>query len=208
MSTSWQMCSRPRTGLFHFRIAVASAPLTATPEPSPHGMGAPVSMHGRGSANYSVEQAIRPAAEAMREVPDVTPEQEAMLRDVQVQLRGPGLAGWPQLGDDDGTDGGAISERTVVEALGAALRQIGELRTEIADLETTVLELTGQTPPPAELPWPLSLAAALLENPAAVIGEQIARWESLLDALRPKPDEAPQPGQRALEAPPSSERQG
>ncbi|PSR67831.1 hypothetical protein C8258_13250 [Nocardia sp. MDA0666] len=137
----------------------------------------------------------------MRKVPDVTPEQEAILRDVQVQLRGPGLAGWPQLGDDDGTDGGAISERTVVEALGAALRQIAELRTEIADLETTVLELTRQAPPATELPWPLSLVAALLENPAAVIGEQIARWESLLEALRPKPDDAPQPGQRALEAP-------
>ncbi|NKY46325.1 hypothetical protein [Nocardia cerradoensis] len=135
----------------------------------------------------------------------MTPEQEAILRDVQVQLRGPGLAGWPQLGDD-GTDGGPISERTVVEALGAALRQIAELRTEIADLETTVLELTRQAPPVAELPWPLSLAAALLENPAAVIGEQIARWESLLEALRPKPDDAPQPGQRALEAPRSPAR--
>lgn len=141
----------------------------------------------------------------MREVPDVTPEQEAILRDVQVQLRGPGLTGWPQLGDD-GTDGGAVSERTVVEALGAALRQIAELRTEIADLETTVLELTRQAPPVAELPWPLSLVAALLENPAAVIGEQIARWESLLEALRPKPDDAPQPGQRALEAPQSPAR--
>ncbi|MCC3317311.1 hypothetical protein [Nocardia africana] len=138
----------------------------------------------------------------------MTPEQEAILRDVQIQLRGPGLAGWPQLGDDDGTNGGAISERTVVEALGAALRQIAELRTEIADLETTVLELARQAPPAAELPWPLSLVAALLENPAAVIGEQIARWESLLEALRPKPDETPQAGQRALEAPSSAAQRG
>ncbi len=120
-----------------------------------------------------------------------------MLRDVQVQLRGPDLAGWPQLGDEDG-----IPERTVVEALGAALRQIAELRTEIADLETTVAELSGQAPRTAPLPWPLSSLAALLADPGAVIGEQFARWEALFEQLRGEPDPAvPQPAQRALEAP-------
>ena len=121
----------------------------------------------------------------------MTPEQEAILRDVQVQLRGPGLSGWPELGEAD-----SPGRRTVVEALAAALRQIDELRTEIGDLETTVAELTGRIQPPDHLPWPLSLVAALLHDPAAVIGEQIARWESLIEALSGKPDDAPQPPTR------------
>ncbi len=126
------------------------------------------------------------------------------MRDVQVQLRGPGLSGWPQLGEV-----GETGDRTVVEALAAALRQIDELRTEIGDLETTVAELTRQVQPPAQLPWPLSLLAALLQNPAEVIGEQIARWEALLEDLLRKPDEEGEEESRpALEAAPQRAVQG
>lgn len=109
----------------------------------------------------------------------MTPEQEAVLRDVQVQLRGPGLTGWPQLSDID-----AAGARTVVDALGAALRQIAELRTEIGDLEITVAELARQLRPQNPLPWPLSLLSELVTDPAAVIGEQIQRWESLFEQVR------------------------
>lgn len=118
----------------------------------------------------------------------MTPEQEAILRDVQVQLRGPRLSGWPELGA-----AGAPGDRTVVEALAAALRQIDELRTEIGDLETTVAELTSRIQPPDQLPWPLSLVAALLQDPGAVIGEQIARWESLIGTLLGSSDDAARP---------------
>ena len=93
---------------------------------------------------------------------DVTPEQEAVLRDMQIQLR--------------------------------------ELRTEIGDLETTVAELAARQPSPAGLPWPLSALAALLHDPAAVIGDQIGRWEALLEEFRNKPAEMPQFTARALEA--------
>ena len=58
-----------------------------------------------------------------QEEPDVTPEQEAILRDIQTQLRGPGLAGWPQLGN-----------RTVVDALALALTRIEELEKQVAKL--------------------------------------------------------------------------
>ncbi len=128
----------------------------------------------------------------------MTPEQEAILRDVQVQLRGPRLSGWPELGAV-----GAPGDRTVVEALAAALRQIDELRTEIGDLETTLAELSRRVQPPDQLPWPLSLVAALLQDPAAVIGEQIARWESLIGGLLGTPDDAPHPRTPALEAAPA-----
>ncbi len=63
------------------------------------------------------------------EEPDVTPDQDAILRDIQVQLRGPGLAGWPQLGTDpNGTN------RTLVDGLAAALERIDALEEEVAKL--------------------------------------------------------------------------
>lgn len=96
---------------------------------------------------------------------------EAILRDIQIQLRGPELSGWPQLGSDTGE-----RHRTVVEALAAALAQIAELRTEIGDLEATVADLERQV---HRLPWPLSLA----EGALLLVGEQVARLESLLPDL-------------------------
>ncbi|WP_280490914.1 hypothetical protein [Nocardia asiatica] len=125
-----------------------------------------------------------------REDPDVTPEQEAVLRDIQIQLRGPELSGWPQLGAD--ADG---RNRTLVDGLAAALAriaaleresaelrtQIGELRTEISELEATTAELTEQVQRwnGRHWPWPLSL----IEGPAALVGEQLARLEALLPGL-------------------------
>ncbi|MGW4090837.1 glycoside hydrolase domain-containing protein [Nocardia sp. NPDC004750] len=122
-----------------------------------------------------------------REEPDVTPEQEAVLRDIQIQLRGPDLSGWPQLGAD--ADG---RNRTLVDGLAAALTriaaleresaelrtQVGELRTEISELEATTAELTEQVERwnGRHWPWPLSL----IEGPAALVGEQLARLEALL----------------------------
>ncbi|MEU7764012.1 hypothetical protein AB0B25_02655 [Nocardia sp. NPDC049190] len=127
----------------------------------------------------------------------MTPEQEAVLRDIQIQLRGPDLSGWPQLGTE--MDG---SHRTMVNGLAAALvrideleresaelrTQVSELRTEISELEATTAELAEQV---ARLngrqwPWPLSL----IEGPAALVGEQLARLEALL------PDFPGLPGQR------------
>ncbi|MBU3061467.1 hypothetical protein KO481_08015 [Nocardia sp. NEAU-G5] len=101
---------------------------------------------------------------------------EAILRDIQIQLRGPELSGWPQLGSDTGE-----RHRTVVEALAAALTQIAELRTEIGDLEATVADLEHQVRDlsPHRLPWPLSLA----EGALLLLGEQVARLESLLPDL-------------------------
>ncbi|MGK8501500.1 hypothetical protein [Nocardia asiatica] len=125
-----------------------------------------------------------------REDPDVTPEQEAVLRDIQTQLRGPELSGWPQLGAD--ADG---RNRTLVDGLAAALAriaaleresaelrtQVGELRTEISELEATTAELTEQVQRwnGRHWPWPLSL----IEGPAALVGEQLARLEALLPDL-------------------------
>lgn len=137
----------------------------------------------------------------VQEEPDVTPEQEAVLRDIQVQLRGPGLAGWPQLGTD--ADSHSL---TLVDGLAAALHriddleresaglrtQIGELRTEIGDLETTTADLVKQVERLSgrHWPWPLSL----IEGPAALVGEQLARLESLLPDL-PLPGHAEAPGE-------------
>ncbi|WP_157172379.1 hypothetical protein [Nocardia pneumoniae] len=120
----------------------------------------------------------------------MNPEQEAVLRDIQLQLRGPGLSGWPQLGSD--ADG---EHRTLVDGLAAALTRIGELehqsaelrtqivelRTEISELEATTAELTEQVRrlDGPHLPWPLSL----IEGPAALVGEQLARLEALLADL-------------------------
>ncbi len=58
-----------------------------------------------------------------KEEDDMTPEQEAVLRDIQVQLRGPGLDGWPQLGN-----------RTLVDGVAAALARITELEAEVERL--------------------------------------------------------------------------
>lgn len=60
---------------------------------------------------------------------DVTPEQDAVLRDIQVQLRGPNLEGWPQLGM--GANG---QNRTLVDGLAAALTRIEELEAEVEKL--------------------------------------------------------------------------
>ncbi|MFF0489852.1 DUF1906 domain-containing protein [Nocardia sp. NPDC004068] len=114
-----------------------------------------------------------------REDSDVTPEQDAILRDVQTQLRGPGLAGWPQLGTD-----AAGHNRTVVDGLAAALAQISELRTEISDLEATTAELSKQVERLSQhhWPWPLSL----LSGPATAVTDGLNRIEALLDEL-PRP---------------------
>ena len=64
-----------------------------------------------------------PAQPPPQEEPDVTPEQDAILRDIQTQLRGPNLGGWPQLGN-----------RTLVDGLAAALTRIDELEKEVEKL--------------------------------------------------------------------------
>lgn len=97
-------------------------------------------------------------------------EHEAILRDIQIQLRGPGLSGWPQPGSDTGE-----RHRTMVEALAATFRQIAELRTEAGDLEVAELERQVRETSPRRLPWPLSLA----EGALLLMGEQVARLESL-----------------------------
>ncbi|WP_433563288.1 DUF1906 domain-containing protein [Nocardia sp. CA-151230] len=111
------------------------------------------------------------------EEPDLTPEQDEVLRDIQTQLRGPGLNGWPQLGTDaQGRD------RTVVDGLAAALAQIDELRTEISDLETTTAELKDEV---ARLSgqhrWPFPFS--LVEGPATAIADQLAKLEQLLPGV-------------------------
>ncbi|MFI6868282.1 DUF1906 domain-containing protein [Nocardia sp. NPDC050406] len=107
---------------------------------------------------------------------DVTPEQEEILRDIQTQLRGPGLAGWPQLGDDP-----QGRHRTLVDGLAAALARIDELRTEVSELEATTAELTEEVERLSgrRWPWPFSL----IEGPANAVGNQIARLEQLLPDL-------------------------
>lgn len=121
---------------------------------------------------------------------DVTPEQEAVLRDIQIQLRGPGLAGWPQLGDAGGPG------RTLVDGVAAALARIGELegevgelRTEISELEATTADLAAQVQRLSgrHWPWPLSL----IEGPAALVGEQLARLEAILPDLPGLPGPSP-----------------
>ncbi|WP_282786031.1 MULTISPECIES: DUF1906 domain-containing protein [unclassified Nocardia] len=104
---------------------------------------------------------------------DLTPEQEAILRDVQIQLRGPGLSGWPQLGTDP--EG---RYRTVVDGLAAALDHIDELRTEISELEATTAELAKEVERLSgpHWPWPFSL----IEGPATAVGNRI---EQLLPDL-------------------------
>ncbi|WP_024802200.1 hypothetical protein [Nocardia sp. BMG51109] len=106
----------------------------------------------------------------------MTPEQDAILRDIQTQLRGPGGAGWPQLGTDAQGD-----HRSLVEGLAEALTLISELRTEIGDLEATVadLEQRVQRLSGHQWPWPLSL----LEGPATMVSDQLARLESVLSEL-------------------------
>ncbi|WP_028477629.1 hypothetical protein [Nocardia sp. CNY236] len=116
----------------------------------------------------------------------MTPEQETLLRDIQIQLRGPGLSGWPQLGT--GADG---RHRTLVEGLAAALARIGELeqqsmqlRTQVSELRVEISELEATTAELAEYirrmdfqhwPWPLSLLA----GPISLLGAQLSRLEAL-----------------------------
>ncbi|MFH5206795.1 DUF1906 domain-containing protein [Antrihabitans spumae] len=78
---------------------------------------------------------------------DVTPEQDAILRDIQIQLRGPGLKGWPQLGPNP--DGGFL---TLVDGLAAALDRIDELEKEIEKLNG---DRNGW-------PWPFSVVESLI----------------------------------------------
>ncbi|MBF6172663.1 DUF1906 domain-containing protein [Nocardia blacklockiae] len=107
---------------------------------------------------------------------ELTPEQDAILRDIQIQQRGPGLSGWPQLGTD--AEG---RNRTLVDGVAAALTQIAELRTEVSDLEATVAELEKEVERLSghHWPWPLSL----LQGPAELVGDQLARLEALLPDL-------------------------
>ncbi|GAB2644796.1 hypothetical protein GCM10027088_21980 [Nocardia goodfellowii] len=116
----------------------------------------------------------------VQEEPDVTPEQEEVLRDIQIQLRGPGLAGWPQLGVD--AEGRSL---TLVDGVAAALRRIDELeddtealRAQIGALEATTAELVAEVRrlEGPRWPWPLSL----IEGPATAVG---ARLEALIPDL-------------------------
>ncbi|MEV6767553.1 DUF1906 domain-containing protein [Nocardia sp. NPDC051030] len=111
-----------------------------------------------------------------REETDLTPEQDEILRDIQTQLRGPGLTGWPQLGDD--TQG---HHRTVVDGLAAALAQIDELRTEISELEATNAELANEVARLSGHHWPFPFS--LIEGPATLVAEQLAKLEQLLPDL-------------------------
>lgn len=124
-----------------------------------------------------------------QEEQDLTPEQDEILRDIQTQLRGPGLSGWPQLGDDP--EG---HHRTVVDGLAAALAQIDELRTEVSELEATTAELSGEVARLSGHHWPFPFS--LIEGPATVVGQQLARLEQLLpDLPLPGWGESPQTGQ-------------
>ncbi|MFD7847482.1 glycoside hydrolase domain-containing protein, partial [Nocardia sp. NPDC059764] len=108
------------------------------------------------------------------EEPDLTPEQDAALHDIQIQLRGPGLNGWPQLGTD-----AQGRNRTVVDGLAAALTRIDELRTEISELEATTAELKEELARVAgkgHWPFPFSL----VEGPATAFADQLAKLEQLL----------------------------
>lgn len=107
---------------------------------------------------------------------DLTPEQDEILRDIQIQLRGPGLAGWPQLGDDP-----AGNHLTVVDALASALTKIDELRTEVSDLEATTAELSSEVARLSGLNWPFPLS--LIEAPALALATGLGRLEQLLPAV-------------------------
>ncbi|MGV9835397.1 DUF1906 domain-containing protein [Nocardia niigatensis] len=118
--------------------------------------------------------------DAETEEPDLTPEQDEVLRDIQIQLRGPGLNGWPQLGTDaQGRD------RTVVDGLAAALAKIDELRTEISDLEATTAELKAEvarlSSPPGRPRWPFPFS--LVEGPATALADQLAKLEQLVPGV-------------------------
>ncbi|MFC9893573.1 DUF1906 domain-containing protein [Nocardia sp. NPDC127579] len=101
---------------------------------------------------------------------DVTPEQDAVLRDIQIQLRGPDLAGWPQLGTD--AEGRNL---TLVDGMATALRRIDELESDAEALRAQITELTAEVRrlEGPRWPWPFSM----IEGPANAVG---ARLESLL----------------------------
>ena len=79
-----------------------------------------------------------------QEEPDVTPEQDAILRDIQTQLRGPNLGGWPQLGN-----------RTLVDGLAAALARIDELEKEVE-------KLNGELHDRPWWQWPISFIESIV----------------------------------------------
>ncbi|MGW4243295.1 DUF1906 domain-containing protein [Nocardia sp. NPDC004722] len=111
------------------------------------------------------------------EEPDLTPEQDEVLRDIQIQLRGPGLSGWPQLGTD-----AQGHHRTVVDGLAAALTEINELRTEISDLEATTAELRAELARAStQRHWPFPFS--LVEGPAGAVADQLAKLEQLLPGV-------------------------
>lgn len=66
---------------------------------------------------------------------DMDPELVALLRDIQEQLRGPGLAGWPQLGAND-----RGQNLTLVDGLAEALARVARIEARLDDL----LELIGE----------------------------------------------------------------
>lgn len=124
--------------------------------------------------------------DAEPEEQDVTPEQDEILRDIQAQLRGPGLIGWPQLGDDEHGQ-----HRSLVEALAAALTRIDELRTEVSDLEATVAELGAEVARLSKHDWPFPFS--LIESAAMAVAEHMAKLERLLpDVSLPGPGPAPE----------------
>ncbi|MEV6070333.1 DUF1906 domain-containing protein [Nocardia sp. NPDC052001] len=127
---------------------------------------------------------------------DLTPEQDEILRDIQTQLRGPGLAGWPQLGDD-----AAGNHRTVVDGLAAALTKIDELRTEVSDLEATTAELAAEVARLSGHHWPFPFS--LIEGPATVLADGLGRLEQLLpDLPLPGWGDSPKNGQSTESASP------
>ncbi|MFC8045951.1 hypothetical protein [Nocardia sp. NPDC057353] len=117
----------------------------------------------------------------------MTPEQEAVLREIRLQLRFPEPAG---LGEPDATLAGTVAairaDTSALREQAEALRgQIMALRTEISELEATTADLSAELRGLLErrLPFPLSL----LEGPAAAL---VGRLESLLP---PRPVELAAP---------------
>ncbi|MFI1912076.1 DUF1906 domain-containing protein [Nocardia sp. NPDC020380] len=114
--------------------------------------------------------------DAEAEEPDLTPEQDQILRDIQTQLRGPGLTGWPQLGTD-----AQGQNRTLVDAVAAALTELDELRTEVSDLEATTAELSQEVDRLSGPTWPFPFS--LIEGPASAFAERLARLEQLVGSV-------------------------
>lgn len=117
----------------------------------------------------------------------MTPEQEAVLREIRQQLRAPEPAG---LGSEPapeaaGTLAGTVAaireDTAALRAQAEGLRaQIAALRTEISELEATTADLSAELGRLVErrLPFPLSL----LEGPVTALAERLAWLESVLTA--------------------------